>query len=318
MFVAILALFLIIGWSSLGGHFVRARSSQRGPIVLQCGGSRSGTCTWERLWLPAGSGRTTVSTVRGSFYSEVTMHERGQATAVWLTGSMFGEIEGLGRIRLRLGDQPSLVAIRSLDITNPRFFPAVATQSLFYKLEVLDLRGSVTRTLVNKEAMNMTATIQSIPPYGTDFSVDHDVVFEDVNKPGVPVITLKGRGSKGSVSNPGGLQVEPWKWTVDADNRHFEILFRIANTTGKPMTIHWFAGGVHNARLSSSSQGFNVRLDKGLTISLSGSFDRRERGGAVVLHATSVPGQQPAEGHYAFYLQQSSSNPSSLEPGSGR
>jgi hypothetical protein len=273
-----------------------------------CGGSRSGTCSWYRVGDPAD--HFTISQARGSFYSEVTMEGPGKARAVWLTGAMFTEVKGFGRIRMRLNEStPSLVKIQSNKTADPKVFPARADQAMFYAIDVLDNKGSVSRTLTNKKPMVLSATIKSIPPYNTEFQVKGDVEFEDVRHPGSPVLILKGGKSTGVVKNPGGLRVEPRAWSVDLANGQFTSTWRIENLTGKPLDIHWFAGGIHGARLQGKSEQMDVRIDKEITLSLQGTFNSQDLGGGIVLHATSVPGAAEAEGHYPFYLQASADNP---------
>jgi hypothetical protein len=63
---------------------------------------------------------------------------------------------------------------------------------------------------------------------------------------------------------PRGLRA----WNVDFANGQFTTLWRIRNLTGKPLEIHWFAGGIHGVKLQGRSEQMNVQVDQEITLSL--------------------------------------------------
>lgn len=256
------------------------------------------------------TGTEAQAQLRGSTYAEVVVTSDGTARAEWLTGMMFGDIEGVGPVRMRISEEKSsIVDIRSLDPSGANFFPARADQTLYWEMEVLDDRGVVTRRLVNIEPMKISAEIRAIPPFGTPFPLTADLVFVDPAKRNEAVVRLLGGSSAGVVDNPGGLTVQARKWEIDLQRGRFSVVWGIRNVSGKPLSIHWFGGALHGAKLDSPQERFYVAIEDELEVTLQGSFDPKNLRGGIVLHATSAPGTAPAEGHAPFYFQNLSQNP---------
>jgi hypothetical protein len=196
----------------------------------------------------------------------------------------------------------STIAIHSLDPGNPAFFPAQANQSDYFYLDVLDSKGNVVRTLTNSNPVRLSAVIDSIPPYGTSFRIDQNVLWHDVKDPSKTVLVLEAGGSVGSLDNPGGLLVQLLKSSFDPSDRRFTASWSIVDTTGKPSNINWFADGIHGVTLDGQHQQFGVGLDGKMVVSLSGTYDPSNPLRGVVLQATSVPGAVDAEGYNAYYF----------------
>jgi len=268
-------------------------------LVAPCGGSRASLSTWTDVE----TGITSSAHLRGSTYAEVMMIGPGQAAATWVSGMMFGTISSLGNVRVRIADDnASTVAINSLDPSNPAFFPAIADQTLYWEIDVLDASGFVTRTLRNTAPMNISAQINGIPPYGTPFPIEQEVVFYDVTNLAQPVVKLNAGGSAGVLNNPGGLDVMLHSLNIDWTSSEFTTTWVIRNTTGNPLDIHWFATGIHGVDLQGLHEQYGVSLNQQISVAISGSFHGTDPLKGLVLHATSAPGQTEAEGQYQLYL----------------
>jgi hypothetical protein len=278
-----------------------------------CGGCREAICTWSIV----ATGQVVQAQLLGSAVAEVSVTGPTTMSALWVSVRLFGTIPGVGAVEMSAAAAPASVAsIVSNSPSGVPFYPAEATQQLFYLIQVLDSHGNVVRQLVNKAVMGMQAEIQQIPPYGTPFPLEGDVSFYDVtNLNGPPVLVLKARGSTGTLSNPGGLKVSLLSDSVNSSGGTYQTQWKIENLTSAALTVNWFATGFHSATITSPSEGRNVVLGahggsgSAITVSLAGHFDPGELDSGLAVNAISAPGQPVAEDHSLFYLLQSHSSP---------
>lgn len=285
-----------------------------GPAAF-CGGSRASASSWEVI----GTGTTAKAQLRGSTVAEVATLGRAELAARWVSGRMYGTIPGLGDVVVRVLDQDSSFAhVTSKSGQGVPFFPAIAHQSLFWAIDVVDAKGQVKRTLVNREPMVIEAEIRQIPPYGTPFPVRQDVLFYDQKDLVHPVVTLKGGQSLGILQNVGGLKVRLLGTRLDPARGTFVSRFRVDNVTSDSTRIHWFATGVHGTELQGQAEARSVSLGSpqgakaagnkplrspSIEVTVRGSYDPNEPDAGLAFHATTAPGETPAEGHTLIYLQ---------------
>lgn len=265
-----------------------------------CGGSRASLSMWE----DPGTGDVFSAQLRGSTVAEVFSAGPGQKSATWVSGRMFGTIPSLGPVMVRISDDNESFADIVSGSGGEPFYPALASQTLYWEIDVLDGNGGVSRTLINLQPMAIEATIQSIPPYGTPFPIDDDVDFYDVTDLSTPVIRVLGGQSLGILEDVGGLDVLVVSEQIDFKTGTFSITVNIVNTSGVPQTIHWYATGLHSAQIQGADEGLDVPLGQQLTVALSGTFNPAELDAGLAVHATSVPGTNTlAEGRVLLHFQ---------------
>lgn len=269
-----------------------------------CGGSRASVSTYT---VYAVEDPVSVK-LRGSTIAEVANVDPAKKSALWVSGRMFGEIPGVGRVVVRISEeQPSFANIFSNDTHGIQFFPAFASQTLYWAFDVIDPKGTVLQTLVNVEPMLISATISQIPPFGTPFLILDDVDFYDQKDLSTPVFTIRGGQSLGILEDLGGLDVRLVDSRQDNKNGTFQTVWEVENVTQVPLDIHWFATGVHGAALDGPSEAYDVTVQPGetLTVPINGFFDAGNLDAGVAFHATSVPDDNvAAEGHRLVRLQQ--------------
>jgi hypothetical protein len=258
-------------------------------MVAACGGSRASASTWQ---FP-GTGKRVTAKLWGSVLAEVYTASPTEKSATWVSGRMYGTIQGLGSsVVVRVSPGPeSFAEIRSLDPTGTAFYPALAEQTLYWEIDVLDKSGNLLQTLKNLEPMRITAEIHDIPPYGVPFPIEKTVDFYDAQNPAEPVIQVLGGQSFGILEDVGGVDIRQVAQEVDRKSGTFTSTFDIVNTSkGASLDLHWYATGLHGTQLTGISEGKGVRVAGERRITLSGTFDPKSLDSGLVVHATTVPG----------------------------
>ena len=283
------------------------------PAAEACGGSRAGLCTWT-LTGSSTSGtsgtsgihanhthHTVQSGVRGSTYADVSVISPNRMRAHWVSGQLDGHIPGLGDIRLEFqDDRASTVIIDSEQKGGVPFFPAQATQELYYRLQVLDEAGGVARTLVNLEPMIMRAEIHSIPPYGSQFQVMNDVDFYDVSGPQPVSVVRLHVDSSGWLDNSGGINVRVTEQNIDYDTGTFAMVWEIEGSRTAGVDARWFATGIDGVEIESLvTEGDTFLAADAQTMAIRGTFDIENLDAAVAFHAYAKEGES-FEGHSVF------------------
>jgi hypothetical protein len=95
------------------------------------------------------------------------------------------------------------------------FFPAFASQDMFYDIEILDDAGHETGWLRSEKPVVFQAEIKSIPPLGTEFHTTETVDFFDVGT-GIPTFRLFA-GAPGLVTDAPGLERDLAEHSLDLD-----------------------------------------------------------------------------------------------------
>jgi hypothetical protein len=275
--------------------------------LVACGGSRASQSTY---YFPA-LHCVIHATLQGSTVAEIAINGPKSLGAHWIAGRMFGFVGPLGRVEVSVAENPpSLAEIVSKDPTGANFFPAIATQELYWVFEAVNAEGQVTRRLVNREPMRIQAEIQQIPPYETKFPILGDVAFYDEHDTtGVPVFIIRGGVSFGILHDIGGLKISLVDQVLDPQKRTFQTRWKIQNLTSKALRVHWFATGIHGATIDGSSGARNVLLRasshaaSSVIVSLAGTFDPDDPTSGLALNAMSAPGLFKAEDDTLYYFQ---------------
>lgn len=268
-----------------------------------CGASRASVSTWQ---FP-GTGKRVTAKLWGSVLAEVYTASPTEKSATWVSGRMFGTIQGLGAsVVVRVSpSQESFAEIRSLDPTGTDFYPALAEQTLYWEIDVLDRLGNVIQTLKNLEPMRIAAEIHDIPPFGVPFPIAKTVDFYDAQNPTEPVIRVLGGQSFGILDDVGGVDVRQVAQEIDHKSGTFAITFDIVNTSkAASLDLHWYATGLHGTTLTGVVEGEGLAVATQRRLILSGTFDPSILDAGLVLHATTVPGAtHRAEGRTLLYFQ---------------
>lgn len=262
--------------------------------LVVCGGARAGGGCQARIHQ---SEHQVEFSVRGSAYGEATAESTGELRAEWFSTELYGEIPEIGPVIFRYRkDRPSSVVISSKQEGSDPFFPARAVQTLFYEVEVQNADGS-TRLLRNEEPMLLVADIDAIPPNGTRFKTEDDVVFVDPSDPATPVFTMLA-GSPGEVDDPGGLAIRLLDDTVESTQAGFSGEFEVTATAEgtEPGRITTFATTVGGANLVSPSRIVADEFAGTSRFPLNVEFGPGEERSGVIVHAFAAEGP-PAEAH---------------------
>lgn len=304
-----------------------------------CGGSRAGAgCVIERVVNP---GERLTIDVRGSAYGEAFLTGADRIEATWFTSKLVGTIPDIGRVvfttradaqsrvtivpddaagfrafarraifrsnrlvqNTKLGRTMSTGLAGSImaSITDSVFLPAVASQEMFFDVQIVNAEGVEMRRLRGSSAMDFTAAIAAIPPLGTTFRTRTDVEFRDMAD-GTLVFSMLA-GAPGLVNDAPGLDISVASPAVDFDRLEFQATGVVTVAASPlPSRVCWFVTGVMGARLTSPAQGIDVLFDGRLEIPVAASFDESDRRAAVIIQCFSS--DEPAmEKHFVVVFR---------------
>jgi hypothetical protein len=256
--------------------------------VMPCGKSRAGDGCFAEIHE---SGNRVQFSVRGSAYGEAWPEPSGELHAVWYSTELYGDIPEIGSVIFRYSeDHPSTILILSKQDGAEPYFPAHASQTLYYEAIVLGPDGSPSRVLKNKDAMMLAADIDAIPPNGTRFETQEDVTFVDAEA-GDPVFTLLA-GSPGEVDDPGGLSIRLVDSTVEQSANQFSGEFEVTSADGRvPTRVTTFATAVGGAKLISASRVVGADFSGGARFPVQAAIDASdERRPGIIVHAFASEG----------------------------
>jgi hypothetical protein len=265
-------------------------------IGIFCGGARGGPACVQSVKEPTSG----FADMKGSAYGEAFLDGIGRMRALWFSTFLIGDVPSVGRCVMHYEEEPdSTVEITAQSPTTNSFFPAQARQILYYRVSVVDDNGFIVRELNADRPVVMSAVIDAIPPLGTSFTVEEEVIFSD-KATKEPILRLRG-GSAGMVMEAPKIEIETRDLFVNSSTGEFRVQASLGDSPNalSNASLYW-ASSVHGAQLSNETQLLH-KAEFHQPIELIGHFPLEvDEPRLLTLHAIALgPNGVFGEGHYA-------------------